>query len=202
MGRLGVVLLLVLISGWVPPAALAGGIELAPAVASEVNVTTDSTPGWVPSAAQRQQALEVTQRFLDAVSAGRYEEAYNLQAGSSRRGETLESFSGQEREFAALAGPPSFWRLTRVTWTKDPGRAAPGTYVAVDLVARFANIDRFCGYLVLYQPPAGGSFGVIRVERSFIDNPTARRIEAARSPAELDRLWTQLTENCPNYVAP
>ncbi|MFO1058250.1 MAG: DUF4019 domain-containing protein [Dongiaceae bacterium] len=203
MGRLGIVLLLVLISGFGAPAAQAGGVEVTPAAATEVNVTTDSAPGWVPSPAQRQNVLQVAGRYLEAVAAGRYADAYNLQSGTSRRGETLESFSRRSQELAAQAGALAFWRLTKVTWTKDPGRApAPGIYVAVDLVARFANIDRFCGYLVLYQPPAGGAFGIIRQESNYVDNATAQRIEAERSKAELDRAWSQLAANCPNYVAP
>ena len=80
--------------------------------------------------------------------------------------------------------------ILRITWTKDPAAAPfPGVYVAVDIAAHFGNVDRHCGYVVLYQRPSGGEFEIMREESNFIDNATAEAIERQQSRAVLDRSW-------------
>ena len=71
----------------------------------------------------------------------------------------------------------------------------PGIYAALDLVSRFANIDRHCGYLVLYQAPSGGVFQIMRQEDNFLDNVTAKQ----SSPEEVDKIWAGLSAHCPGY---
>ena len=89
------------------------------------------------------------------------------------------------------------------TWTKDPPTApAPGIYVAVDLSGQYANIDRQCGYIVLYQAPAGGSFQVLRTENNYLDNATAQQIELSQSHQALVDAWAKLSANCPNFSTP
>jgi hypothetical protein len=90
-------------------------------------------------------------------------------------------------------------RITTVTWTKNPAHApVPGVYAALDLVSRFANIDRHCGYLVLYQAPSGGAFQIMRDENNYMDNAAA----AGKAPAEVDRVWAALSARCPGYRPP
>jgi len=165
----------------------------------------DSSPGWIPTAEQRQRVIQTVEVFLGAVDGARYAEAYGMLSEINQRGQTLTQFAQDAQKFQALAGPPKFWRVLKVTWTKDPNPAhgpSPGTYAAVDLTAQFANVDRHCGYIVLYQRPAGGDFTIMRRENNFLDNATALDIERKYSKAEVANRWRQLSRYCPNYVSP
>jgi hypothetical protein len=174
-----------------------------PGIVDEINLTPDSSPGWTPTADQRQRAIKAVHVFLDAVESGRYAEAYGLQAELKKRDQTLEQFIQDAQKFQALAGPLKFWRVLKVTWTKDSARApSAGIYVAVDLAGQFANVDRDCGYLVLFQPPSGGDFAVMRRENNYLDNATAHNIEEKQSKAGLAKVWSQASRYCPNYVSP
>ena len=187
--------------GMAPSTAGAATFEVPPEISHEINVTADSDPGWIPSADQRQRAMNGVEVFLDAIDGGRYAEAYGLMSDGNKAGLTLTQFSHDEQEFKARAGPAKFWRVLKITWTKDPEQGpAPGVYAAVDLTGQFANIDRDCGYVVMYQPPAGGDFSVARRENYYMDNATARSIEQRRSKAEVVRAWGELSRFCPNYV--
>ena len=112
-----------------------------------------------------------------------------------------DKFEQQRKQFQAQAGPLRHRALLKITWTKDPADAPyPGVYAAIDEAAAFRGVDRQCGYIVIYQGPAGGDLVVMRVENNFIDNATAATIARTQSPAELDRLWATLSANCPNFV--
>jgi hypothetical protein len=90
----------------------------------------------------------------------------------------------------------------KVTWTKDPAQAPlPGIYAAIDLAGQFANVDRDCGFMVLYQPPAGGDFTIMRRENNYLANVTARNIEEKQSKAAVTKIWAELARHCPNYVS-
>ncbi len=111
-------------------------------------------------------------------------------------------FSQMLTAFNVKAGPVVERRITMLTWTKDPpGGPAPGVYAAFDLVSRFAKVDRHCGYLVLYQPPAGGPFRVARQQDVYMDNATASAI-TADGKQSVDDAWAQLSSACPNYRPP
>lgn len=176
-------------------------LELPANIKGEINLTTDSRPGWMPSAEQRQRALKAVEVLLDALEGGRYAEAYALLSDVNKRSQTLAQFIQEQQKFRSVAGPAKFWRVLKVTWTKDPVRAPlPGAYAAVDLAAQFANVDRDCGYIVVYQKPDGGDFTVMRRENNYIDNATALAIEEKHSRADLLKVWGQLSRHCPNYV--
>jgi hypothetical protein len=89
------------------PATDAVALELSPGTMNEINVTTDSSRGWIPTAEQRQRALKTVELFLDAVEGGRYAEAYGLQAEINKRDQTLAQFTQDAQKFRALAGPVS-----------------------------------------------------------------------------------------------
>jgi Protein of unknown function (DUF4019) len=184
------------------PAAYAVRLDLPPATINEINVTADSSPGWIPTAAQRQRALKTVRMFLDAVEGGRYADAYGLQNELIKRNQTLAQFIQDAQKFSVLAGPAKFWRVLKVTWTKDPAQAPlPGIYAAVDLAGQFANVDRDCGYMVLYQQSADSDFTIMRRENNYLDNATAHDIEQKQSKAALAKVWGQLARHCPNYVS-
>jgi hypothetical protein len=168
--------------------------------AQQINVTTDSTPGWLPSQEQIRLAGKTAEDFLAAKDGGRPAEAYAFLADINKQNQPLAEFSGAILKFNARAGSVKERRIVAVTWTKDPVQAPlPGVYAAMDLVSRFANVDRYCGFLVLYQAPAGGDFRVMREEDNFIDNVTAKTIVQQHSQADLDKTWVQLSAHCPNY---
>jgi hypothetical protein len=188
--------------GAMPPLTAAGTFQMSSGIAGEINVMSDSSPGWIPTADQRQRAIEAVQTFLDAIEGGRYAEAYGLHTAAYKRDQTLVQFTQDEQKFKAMAGPVKFWRVLKVTWTKDPAQApSPGIYVAVDLASQFANVDRDCGYIVLYQLPSGGDFTIMRREDNYLDNATARQIEEEQSKAEVTKMWGELSSHCPNYAS-
>ena len=168
----------------------------------QINVTSDSAPGWLPSADQRAQVPQITQDFLGALDGGQYQKAYSLMAESQRTLESFDRFSKRIREFNTEAGAAKERRILKITWTKDPVNApAPGVYAAVDLASRFENIDRHCGYIVLYQRDSGLPFLVVRQEDNYMTNEHARQIAMTQSAQAVDEIWGRLSRNCPNYTA-
>jgi Protein of unknown function (DUF4019) len=166
----------------------------------EVNITNDSAPGWLPSRVQEEQVLKRTSDYFSAVDQQQYERAYAMMAEVNRNLLPLAQFIQQNRDFHERSGTLLRRNILKVTWTKDP-TAAPfrGVYAAIDIATQFANIDRHCGYVVLYQRPSGGDFEVMRQESNFIDNATAATIEREKTRPVLDRTWATLAPNCPNY---
>jgi uncharacterized protein DUF4019 len=165
----------------------------------QINVTSDSAPGWVPSTDQRAQVPQIIQDFLAALDGGQYQKAYGLMTESQKALESFDRFSNRIREFNAEAGAAKERRILKITWTKDPANApAPGVYAAVDLASRFENIDRHCGYIVLHQRDAGLPFLVARQEDNYITNEHARQIAMKQSAQAVDEIWGRLSRNCPN----
>jgi Protein of unknown function (DUF4019) len=168
----------------------------------QINITSDSAPGWLPSPDQRAQAPQIAQEFLGALDGGQYQKAYDLQTASQRALETFDRFSKRVREFNAEAGAAKERRILKITWTKDPAHApAPGVYAAVDVASRFENVARHCGYVVLYQRDAASSFLIVRQEDNYITNENARQIAMKQSSQALNEIWGRLSKNCPNYPA-
>jgi hypothetical protein len=166
----------------------------------EVNITNDSAPGWLPSHIQEEQVLKETNDYFSALDQQQYERAYAMVAEAYRNLLPLSKFIQQNREFHERSGTLVRRNILKVTWTKDPA-AAPfrGVYAAIDIATQFVNIDRHCGYVVLYQRPSGGDFEVMRQESNFIDNATAAGIEREKTRQVLDHAWAALAANCPNY---
>ena len=135
--------------------------------------------------------------FLDS---GNAERAYEMMDDAAKASIPVMAFTEQSEKFHAQAGALLDRRLLKFTWLKNPTDAPlPGIYAAVDIASRFEKIDRHCGYIVLYQRPSGGAFHVMRAESNFIDNATAKKIETTRSKFDLDKAWTELSRNCPNF---
>ena len=192
---------LTLAIGWLPPLAAADPFQISPEIAAEINVTTDSAPGWMPTVDERQRAIEIFKNYLDAIEGERYAEAYDLYAADMKSDMTLAQFAQDEMKFKAMAGAVRFWRVLKVTWTKDPARAPyPGIYVAIDLASQYVNVDRDCGYIVLYQASSGDAFAIMRRENNYMDNTTARQGEQKQSKAAVAEAWRKLSQYCPNYV--
>jgi hypothetical protein len=165
-----------------------------------VNVTSDSAPGWLPSADQARAARDAAMAYLAASDAGRAEAAYAMLDDGNRALQPFADFARQLASFNSSAGAIVERRIVNVTWTKDPAQAPkPGVYAAIDIVSRFANIDRDCGYVVVYQAPAGGPFLVAREEANVMTNTEAATIERQQSASAGETAWSQLAARCPNY---
>jgi hypothetical protein len=158
-----------------------------------INITSDSAPGWLPSVAQSDSAEKAAHDYLAAEDIGRVEEAYGYLADLNKQHMPFAEYKANIEEANAKIGSVIERRIVKVTWTKDsPQAPIPGVYAAIDLISRFANADRHCGFLILYQAPTGGDFKVMREEANFMDNQTANASGA-------DEAWAKLSANCPNY---
>lgn len=171
-------------------------------IAAEINITSDSSPGWRPSESQRRDVIKVATEFFSGLDEGQYERAYAMMAEPNRRSLPMQQFLSQNQTFYARSGALKQRTILKVTWTKDPPKGPfPGVFAAVDIASQYANVDRHCGYVVLYQKTDNDRFEIMRQESNFIDNATAQGIEQKKSRAELDKLWAGLAVNCPNYAA-
>ena len=166
----------------------------------EINITSDSTRGWIPSADQRAQVPNVVQNFLSKLDGGFDIDAYGLLTDGQKKSEKFNEFAKRLSQFNAQAGLVKERRIVKITWTKDPANApVAGIYVAVDLVSRFANIDRHCGYMVLYQSDARAPYLVMRREDNYMSDEQAHQIELKHSELAVNETWAKLARNCPNY---
>jgi uncharacterized protein DUF4019 len=173
-----------------------------PGAPSEINIRSDSAPGWLPSPDQRRDVINAANAFFSRMDRGQFDSAYTMMAESNRRVFPLQQFVRENQEFRARSGPLKQRNLLKVTWAKDPAAVSlPGVYAAIDVASQYENIDRHCGFVVLYQKSPADGFEVIRQENNFIDNVAADKIARQRSRAELDKAWAKLAANCPNYDA-
>ncbi len=166
----------------------------------EINITSDSAPGWLPTIEQSDVAERTARAYLAAEDAGRAEDAYKFFADLQKKDISLEEFRSDVAHLRVQLGAPIERRIVKVTWTKDSQAAPiPGVYAAIDLASRFENADRHCGYLILYQPDSGGDFQVMREESNILDNATAADIARKGSQADVEAVWAKLSANCPNF---
>jgi hypothetical protein len=173
-----------------------------PSRVDEVNLTSDSAPGWLPSYSQVRDVFKTANDFFASVDAGDYERAYAMMAEPNRRALPMQQFVSRNQAFYARSGTLKQRTILKVTWTKDPPKGPfPGIFAAVDIASQYANVDRHCGFVVLYQKTDKDRFEIMRQESNFIDNATAQNIEQQKSREELDKLWAKLATNCPNYTA-
>jgi len=174
-----------------------------PARSQQINITSDSQRGWVPSPQQMQQVRLATEKYLSALDEERYMAAYDLLTRRNRTILPFDKFSSLQHDFYRQSGRLIRREILRLTWTKYPETfPTSGVYAAVDFAGRFENIDRQCGYIVLYQESVSQPFQVMRFENNFLTNDMAAEMERQKSRSELDQLWAKLAANCPNYSPP
>lgn len=167
----------------------------------EINITSDSAPGWYPSVEQSAAAEKAARAYLATEDAGNAEEAYKFFSDLEKKDTPLEEFKANVAHLRAELGAPIERRIVKVTWTKDSADAPiPGIYAAIDLASRFEKADRHCGYLILYQPDAGGDFQVMREESNILGNEAAADIARKGSQADVEAIWAKLSANCPNFA--
>ncbi len=189
------------------------------AAPQETGVSGDSAPDWVPSPMQQRAAAAVAKAYFAAIDAGKFNQAYTLTSPLTRRAVPLAQFTADHKDAREQTGALVKRVTNKMTFTKDPDSApVKGIYVSVDFSARYANADRDCGYVVLYQKRDGLPFEVMRAENNFLTNDKAKEIAdaAAEAPAPKksglfgkkdvktpdtpDKAWAKIAANCPNYT--
>ena len=142
----------------------------------------------------------MTHAFLDALDAGQYQKAYDLETDWQRQDITFAEFDKKSADFNRVAGPIKEHRIVKVTaGAKDPAQApAPeGVMQRSILVSRFENVDRHCGYIVLYHPDPAAPFRVAREDTTYMTNEAAREIGHDHGAAAVDEAWARAAANCP-----
>jgi uncharacterized protein DUF4019 len=144
--------------------------------------------------AQDEVILRLTRGYQSAKDARDYKRAYAFMSPSFKASLPFATFTANADRFNAAAGKVRERRVVKVTWLRSPPTPAPlpGIYAAVDFVGKFANIDRYCGYIVFYQQPSG-AFLLVREEENYM----TRQTEGTSSPQEAERMWAQLSKFCP-----
>ncbi len=153
---------------------------------------------WQPTEEQNQTVMRLAYDYLSAKDGRNYERAYALMAPAMKGMRPFAEFSTRSDAFNNTAGAVKERKIKKISWYKSPPAQAPfpGIYAAVDLVSRFENIDRHCGFLVLYQE-SSGQFLVMREEENYMDHDTERGIREKSSQADVEKAWDQLSRFCP-----
>ena len=168
----------------------------------EVNVTTDSEKGWLPTVDQEKHAEKAARDYLAAQDQGKGTVAYAMLADLNRQSQPQKSYLENLAKFNAESGAVLEHRFIKTTWTKNPASAPlRGVYAAIDIVSRFARIDRHCGYLIVFQPLSGGDFRVMRQESAHMTNEAARGFER-QGRGRVEQAWASANRFCPNYPVP
>ena len=174
-----------------------------PITARVVNVTNDSAPGWVPSEALEAEADRVVQSYFKLFDKGDDQALWNLASPGLQSLTTYAKYRSENKRVRTDLGRLKRIVIVQVTWTKDPAVApAPGIYVAIDVAGQFSKTRRHCGYVVLYKAAPADPFRLARVENNFMTDAMAKKIAAQKSSADVTRLWSELSANCPNYQPP
>ena len=122
-------------------------------------VTSDSAEGWLPTGDQEQDVRKAAENYLRNKEQGRTRDAYEFLADAQKKSVSLSDFSNNASSFNSQSGESLAHKVMQITWTKNPhGGPFPGVFAAVDIVSKYAKIDRACGYLIMFQSPAGGPF--------------------------------------------
>lgn len=173
----------------------------APDATREVNITQGSEAGWIPSEELEAKALASWQRFYALLEAGDDDAAHAMMSEGFRAQYSLAQFRSDRAAARAIRGALITRDQVRLNWTKDsPAVPYPGIYVAIDASARFAAVDRFCGYTILYLAPGAQDFTVMRFQETLIDNAAFADIAATSSPLQAQLVWRLTSRSCPNYT--
>jgi hypothetical protein len=134
--------------------------------------------------------------YLSAADSGDYERAYRHFSDSLRGMLPFEEYRTGRTANNAKFGPVRHRGFTRTTVYRNPQGVEPGIYIALDMTARFKNVDRHCSYLILKHLPSG-TFTIVREEESFMTHETEAAILRDGGKAKVEQLWGQLSESCP-----
>jgi hypothetical protein len=170
------------------------------ASAQPLPTPSGQSTAWAPNPDQERLVLKTANDYFAAQDRGDASSAYAVLGKENQALISFPEFTKRLREFNRLAGPVKDHQVIKVTWYKNPqGAPSPGTYAAIDIVSRFAKVDRHCGYMMFRQAPSGGDFQLMREETNFISNADAATIEKRQSKSEVEKAWAAISSHCPNY---
>ena len=168
-----------------------------------INVTTDSAPDWIPSEELEAEALSTLDRYFGAIDKGDDLSMWNLSTDGLKSLTTFAEFRSNGKAMRGNLGRVEKLSVLKITWTKDSARApAKGIYAAIDISGRFSKTKRHCGFVILFKANPSDPFGIARIENNYFTDKDAKKIAKDQSPAEVERLWSRVSSNCPNYVNP
>lgn len=150
---------------------------------------------WRPAPQVAEAARRAAEAYLVAEDVGDAGVAWTMQTEGLQAVSDIDAYRRSVASFRVESGPLVSRDIYRTTWYKDPPDSpGPGLYVAFDLTARYQNVERYCGYLIAFQPPQGGPFRIMRSEKAFMSN------ESARAISEPDNVWASTaTAYCPGW---
>lgn len=164
----------------------------------QVNITSDSAKGWMPSEKLEESAVAAAEDYFSHIDSGRYTDAYAMMADVFRNKASEAQFVEQNQTLRQATGALLSRKLLKTTWTKDPTDGpSRGVFAAIDIASTYENVDRSCGYIVLYQPSDDDDFQIMRTEVNNLDNAMANAIIKKSGQKALDELWRQMSINCP-----
>ena len=168
-----------------------------------INVTTDSAPDWIPSEELEAEALSTLDRYFGAIDKGDDFSMWNLSTDGLKSLTTFAEFRSNGKAMRGNLGRVEKLSVLKITWTKDSARApAKGIYAAIDISGRFSKTKRHCGFVILFKANPSDPFGIARIENNYFTDKDAKKIAKDQSPAEVERLWSRVSSNCPNYQNP
>jgi hypothetical protein len=141
---------------------------------------------WQPTARQEQLVRSGSEAYFTAKDRQEYEAAYGHLSPVQKETISFERWRSLTENFNAAAGPVRKRVIEKITWYKDPPKASPGVYAAVDFSGQYANVDTYCGYVVWVEQP-DGKFLLLREEQNFIDKTTQQKLK----PEELAKARAQ-----------
>lgn len=186
------------------PVGASAGNQIAQRINPRViNVTADSTPGWLPSEALEAEADTVLNRYFRNFDMGNDQGLWELTGDGFKSITTYAEFQAGNIRTRADLGRLIKLKILKVTWTKDPAEApGPGIYVAIDIAGQFTRAKRQCGYVVLFKATENDPLRLGRIENTYLTDAVAKQIAKGKSPAEVDRVWSLAAAHCPNYQMP
>lgn len=169
-------------------------------LASASVALAQETQSTDPRAALAQPAFNA---FFTASDAGDAQAAYAMLSPPFRANTTFEEYARVAADKARGRGALIERRIMRATVYDNPANSpGPGVYIAFDFVGWFENTDFYCGYLIAFQPPAGGDFTVMRVEETMMDRQTAAAIDADPAPPTSAEAWAGIAGSvCPIWLS-
>ena len=164
-----------------------------------VNVTSDSQPGWIPTEEQQKAVEQTIQRYQQLEDNHQVEAAFAELADAQQKHFTKAGYEDFLIKYVST-GKIIGHKTLAITWTKDPkGGPFLGTFAAVDIVSKYEDVDRECGYLVVYAAPNENVFKIMHEEINRMTNANAKAIVEQKSQVEVDKAWKELSARCPNY---
>ncbi|MCU0886228.1 MAG: DUF4019 domain-containing protein [Beijerinckiaceae bacterium] len=170
-----------------------------PAGPRQVNITSVSEPGWLPSEALEAEARAFVTRYFDLVDGGQIAAAHALQSAGLRAEQPIDAFKAAQQRAAAELGPAVSRSERKLTWTKNPPGVPTGSYAAFDWDARFVNSQRACGYIVVRQAEGSAGFEMVRIEQLQLLDAQYAEMVSKRGAAAVDAEWQGYrAQYCPN----